>query len=70
MPRTTLNIDAPILGNAQVSTVLVGYSSLEQLEYAARCVEKGPLPGAAREHLTALWSAFASESGSSRSRPT
>src|SRR5712691_409682 len=53
------------IGNAAVSTVLVGYSSLEQLEYAARCVEKGPLPGAALERLAALWSAFASESGSS-----
>jgi L-galactose dehydrogenase/L-glyceraldehyde 3-phosphate reductase len=53
------------IGNAAVSTVLVGYSSLEQLEYAARCVEKGPLPPAARERLAALWSAFASESGSS-----
>ncbi len=52
------------IGNAAVSTVLVGYSSLEQLEYAARCVEKGPLPPAARERLAALWSAFATESGS------
>ena len=70
MPRTTLNIDAPILGNARVSTMLVGYSSLEQLEYAARWVEKGPLPGAALERLTALLSAFASESGSSCPEPT
>ncbi len=52
------------IGHAAVSTVLVGYSSLDQLEYAARCVEKGPLPPAARERLAALWSAFASESGS------
>jgi aryl-alcohol dehydrogenase-like predicted oxidoreductase len=52
------------IGHAAVSTALVGYSTLEQLEYAARCVEKGPLPPAARERLAALWSAFASESGS------
>jgi L-galactose dehydrogenase/L-glyceraldehyde 3-phosphate reductase len=52
------------IGHAAVSTVLVGYSSLDQLEYAARCVAKGPLPPAARERLAALWSAFASESGS------
>ncbi|MBI3628912.1 MAG: aldo/keto reductase [Candidatus Rokubacteria bacterium] len=52
------------IGHAAVSTVLVGYSSLDQLEYAARCVEKGPLPPAALERLAALRSAFASESGS------
>ncbi len=51
------------IGHAAVSTVLVGYSSLDQLEYAARCVEKGPLPPAARERLAALWGAFAGESG-------
>src|SRR5207248_1467587 len=39
------------IGNHAVSTVLVGYSSLEQLEYAARCVEKGPLPPAALQRL-------------------
>ncbi len=50
------------IGNGAVSTVLVGYSSLEQLEYAARCVEKGPLPPAALQRLAALWSAFATES--------
>lgn len=52
------------IGHAAVSTALVGYSTLEHLEYAARCVEKGPLPPAALERLAALWSAFASESGS------
>jgi aryl-alcohol dehydrogenase-like predicted oxidoreductase len=45
-----------------VSTVLLGYSSLEHLEYAATSVEKGPLPGAARERLRALWNQF-TESG-------
>src|SRR2546428_8552322 len=38
-----------------VSTVLLGYSSLEQLEYAAACANKGPLPSAAPARLPALW---------------
>jgi len=46
------------IGHDAVSTVLVGYSSLEQLEYAAECVAKGPLPRAALERLAALWSGF------------
>jgi aryl-alcohol dehydrogenase-like predicted oxidoreductase len=48
------------IGNDAVSTVLVGYSSLDQLEDAARCVALGPLPPAALARLTALWTAFAS----------
>lgn len=43
------------IANDAVSTVLVGYSSLDHLEYAARCVEKGPLPGAALRRLATLW---------------
>ena len=42
-----------------VSTVLLGYSSLEQLEYAAACVAKGALPTTALERLPALWSRLA-----------
>jgi aryl-alcohol dehydrogenase-like predicted oxidoreductase len=38
-----------------VSTVLLGYSSLEQLEYAAACVARGPLPGEALARMPALW---------------
>ncbi len=38
-----------------VSTVLLGYSSLEHLEYAAASVAKGPLPAAALARLPALW---------------
>ncbi len=38
-----------------MSTVLVGYSSLDHLEYAAACVNKGPLPPAALDRLSALW---------------
>jgi aryl-alcohol dehydrogenase-like predicted oxidoreductase len=42
-----------------VSTVLLGYSSLEQLEYAAACVARGPLPAAALARLPALWAGLA-----------
>jgi aryl-alcohol dehydrogenase-like predicted oxidoreductase len=44
-----------------VATVLVGYSSLDQLEYAASCVTKGPLPRAALDRLATLWQTFAGE---------
>lgn len=46
------------LGTDGVSTVLLGYSSLEQLEYAAACITKGPLPAAALARLPALWARF------------
>ena len=42
-----------------VSTVLVGYSSLEHLEAAAAAVNRGPLPPAALQRLGALWSELA-----------
>ena len=42
-----------------VSTVLLGYSSLEHLEYAAASVAKGPLSTAALARLPALWARFA-----------
>ncbi len=38
-----------------VSTVLVGYSSLAQIEKAAACSEKDPIPESARERLAELW---------------
>ena len=44
-----------------VSTVLLGYSSLEHLEEAAAAMDKGLLPEAARVRLTALWRRFADE---------
>ena len=43
------------VGAEGVSTVLLGYSSLDQLEYAARCVAKGPLPAATLARLRELW---------------
>jgi aryl-alcohol dehydrogenase-like predicted oxidoreductase len=45
-----------IIASPAISTVLVGYSSLDQLEAAAAAVGKGPLPRAALDRLTALWS--------------
>ncbi len=38
-----------------MSTVLVGYSTLDHLEYAAKAAEKGPLPRPALDRLAALW---------------
>jgi aryl-alcohol dehydrogenase-like predicted oxidoreductase len=45
--------------NTAMTTVLVGYSTIEQLEYAAACVNKGPLSAAALGDLAALWRGFA-----------
>src|SRR5919108_1857435 len=44
--------------NNAVSTVLLGYSSLEHLEHAAASMAKGPLPTAALERLSTLWQQF------------
>ena len=43
------------LATDAVSTVLLGYSSLEHLEYAAACIAKGPLPATTLERLSTLW---------------
>jgi len=47
------------VGSDAVSTILVGYSSLEHLETAAAAVNRGPLPRAALDRLTSLWSSLA-----------
>jgi L-galactose dehydrogenase/L-glyceraldehyde 3-phosphate reductase len=47
------------VGSDAVSTILVGYSSLEHLEAAAAAVNRGPLPRAALDRLTSLWSSLA-----------
>src|SRR5213594_2818022 len=47
------------VGSDAVSTILVGYSSLEHLEAAAAAVNQGPLPRAALDRLTSLWSSLA-----------
>ncbi|MBI2467199.1 MAG: aldo/keto reductase [Candidatus Rokubacteria bacterium] len=44
-----------------MSTVLVGYSSLEHLEAAAAAVGRGPLPPAALERLAAVWRELTSD---------
>ena len=47
------------LSSDAVSTVLLGYSSLEHLEGAASAVAKGPLPAAALARLQACWAEMA-----------
>lgn len=46
-----------IIGHPGMTTVLVGYSTLEHLEYAAAAVNKGPLPAEALKRLAALQAA-------------
>jgi aryl-alcohol dehydrogenase-like predicted oxidoreductase len=46
------------LATEAVSTVLLGYSSLDQIELAAASVEKGPLPAEAYARLKTLWAEF------------
>ncbi|OLB48476.1 MAG: hypothetical protein AUH99_13435 [Candidatus Rokubacteria bacterium 13_2_20CM_2_70_11] len=46
------------LSSQAVSTVLLGYSSLEHLEYAAAAVARGPLPAAALDRLSTVWARF------------
>jgi aryl-alcohol dehydrogenase-like predicted oxidoreductase len=43
------------LGSDAVSTVLLGYSTLEHLEYAAASMARGPLAPAALDCLGAAW---------------
>jgi predicted aldo/keto reductase-like oxidoreductase len=43
------------VGHAAVSTVLLGYSSLEHLELAATYISRGPLPSATHTQLAAIW---------------
>jgi aryl-alcohol dehydrogenase-like predicted oxidoreductase len=50
-----------VIAHPAVSTVLVGYSTLEQLEYAARAVNKGPLSRAALDRVTEIQRGFAGE---------
>jgi len=50
-----------VIANEAVSTALVGYSTLEQLEYAAAAANKGPLPPAALVRLAALQNSFVGE---------
>lgn len=45
----------------QLSTALVGCSSLEHLEHAIAAQARGPLPGAALERLTQVWAQCATD---------
>jgi aryl-alcohol dehydrogenase-like predicted oxidoreductase len=47
--------------NPGISTVLVGYSSLDHLEQALTAAERGALPAAALGRLAQAWEAFASQ---------
>jgi L-galactose dehydrogenase/L-glyceraldehyde 3-phosphate reductase len=49
------------IANGAVSTVLVGYSTLDQLETAARSINKGPLSRAALDRLAELQRGFVGE---------
>jgi aryl-alcohol dehydrogenase-like predicted oxidoreductase len=49
------------IANDAVSTVLVGYSTLDQLETAARSVNRGPLSRAALDRLAELQRGFVGE---------
>jgi aryl-alcohol dehydrogenase-like predicted oxidoreductase len=40
---------------ASVSTILLGYSSLDHLESAAAAINRGPLPAAALQRLDQIW---------------
>jgi aryl-alcohol dehydrogenase-like predicted oxidoreductase len=46
------------LGQRGISTVLVGYSSLEQLEEAVQYASRGPLPPEAVSRLPEVWASF------------
>jgi aryl-alcohol dehydrogenase-like predicted oxidoreductase len=50
-----------VIANNAASTVLVGYSTLDQLEYAARSINKGPLSREALERLRGLQNTFVGE---------
>ena len=50
-----------VIAHPAVSTALVGYSTLEQLEHAAAAANKGPLPPAALDRLSALQNSFVGE---------
>ncbi len=50
-----------VISDASVSTALVGYSTLEHLEYAAAAVNKGPLPREALARIVALQNSFVGE---------
>jgi L-galactose dehydrogenase/L-glyceraldehyde 3-phosphate reductase len=47
------------VSNPTLSTILLGYSSLEHLEQAAEYISRGPLPATTLERLSGLWQQLA-----------
>jgi aryl-alcohol dehydrogenase-like predicted oxidoreductase len=47
------------VSNAMLSTILLGYSSMEHLEQAAEYIARGPLSAAALDRLAHLWQLLA-----------
>jgi L-galactose dehydrogenase/L-glyceraldehyde 3-phosphate reductase len=50
-----------VIAHPAVSIVLVGYSTMDHLEYAARSIEKGPLSRAALDRVAEIQRGFAGE---------
>jgi len=50
-----------VIAHPAVSTVLVGYSTMDHLEYAARALDKGPLSAAALARVAEIQGGFAGE---------
>jgi L-galactose dehydrogenase/L-glyceraldehyde 3-phosphate reductase len=50
-----------VIAQQAVSTVLIGLANLEQLEYAARSIQKGPLPPAALGRVAEIQRGFVGE---------
>jgi aryl-alcohol dehydrogenase-like predicted oxidoreductase len=50
-----------VISHEAISTVLVGVSTLEHLEYAAAAANKGPLPREAIERIAAVQNSFLGE---------
>jgi aryl-alcohol dehydrogenase-like predicted oxidoreductase len=50
-----------VISNEAMTTVLVGTSTIAQLETAAAAIGKGPLPRAALEQLSGIWRTLASQ---------
>ncbi len=50
-----------VIANPAVSTVLLGYSTMDHLEYAAKSINKGPLSAAAMARVAELQRGFAGE---------
>jgi aryl-alcohol dehydrogenase-like predicted oxidoreductase len=46
------------IGKPEISTALVGISTLDQLEQAAAAAERGPLPAEATERLCQIWASL------------